>query len=152
VGGSISRDPEWPPASNTVSGSADDVIQARDVAGGVHFYGGRDRLRTPPRQLPAGTRVFVNRVEDLARLDLFLDGRADDERSVTLCVLAGTAGVGKTSLAVHWAHRVIDRFPDGQLYVNLHGYDPGPQVSPHQALERFLLALQVPAESIPADL
>ncbi|WP_309113663.1 NB-ARC domain-containing protein [Saccharothrix sp.] len=117
----------------------------------MHFYGGHRGRRDPPRQLPADVRGFVNRVDDLDRLDRLLGDGSGPERSLALCILVGTAGVGKTSLAVHWAHRVVDRFPDGQLYVNLHGYDPGPPVTPHQALERFLGALQVPAESIPAD-
>lgn len=117
----------------------------------MHFYGDRGGRRVPPRQLPAGVRGFVNRVDDLDRLDRILGESTGSEGSPALCILVGTAGVGKTSLAVHWAHRVVGRFPDGQLYVNLHGYDPGPPVTPHQALERFLTALQVPPESIPAD-
>lgn len=66
-------------------------------------------------------------------------------------VIAGTAGVGKTSLTLRWAHQVRDRFPDGQLYVNLRGYDPGPPVAVHQALHRFLTALGVPANDVPQD-
>ena len=69
-----------------------------------------------------------------------------------ISAIAGTAGMGKTSLAVHWAHRVRERFPDGELYVNLRGYDPGPPVTPDQALDGFLRALDVPAEKIPPDL
>ncbi|MEQ0560789.1 tetratricopeptide repeat protein [Amycolatopsis sp. NEAU-NG30] len=101
-----------------------------------------------PRQLPADVHGFVNRVEDLARLDEIAGDPADPAATI---VLVGTAGVGKTSLAVHWAHRVRERFTDGQLYVNLHGYDPGPPVTPHEVLERFLQALDVPGQAIPAD-
>src|SRR5262249_22385141 len=62
-------------------------------------------------------------------------------------------GVGKTALAVHWAQQVADRFPDGQLYVNLRGFDPSGQVMvPAEAVRRFLDALQVPPERIPVDL
>ncbi|WP_225846908.1 tetratricopeptide repeat protein [Streptomyces sp. HPF1205] len=64
-------------------------------------------------------------------------------------MIVGTAGVGKTSLAVRWAHQVRDLFPDGQLYVNLHGYDPGPPVAATDVLVRFLRALDIPVERIP---
>lgn len=135
-----------------LSGFAGDVVQARDVSGGVHFH----RLTDPgtssvPRQLPSDVRDFVDRSEDLARLDLILAGEETDATVPALCVIAGTAGVGKTSLAVHWAHKVLDQFPDGQLYVNLRGYDPGSPVTPDQALDRFLRALEVPGSAIPTD-
>jgi len=72
---------------------------------------------------------------------------------VAICAVSGTAGVGKTALAVHWAHRVAGRFPDAQLYVNLRGFDPaGAALDPGQALRRFLDAFGVPAARIPADL
>jgi tetratricopeptide (TPR) repeat protein len=61
------------------------------------------------------------------------------------------AGVGKTALAVHWAHRARDQFPDGDLYVNLRGYGPGPPLLPSQGLEEFLKAMDVPPERIPHD-
>jgi NB-ARC domain-containing protein/tetratricopeptide repeat protein len=64
-------------------------------------------------------------------------------------VISGTAGVGKTALAVRWAHQLQDRFPDGQLYVNLRGYHPGPPMTPEQALDCFLRALDVSVEKIP---
>lgn len=68
-----------------------------------------------------------------------------------MLVIAGTAGVGKTSLALHWAHTVQERFPDGQLYADLRGYDPGAPAIPEQVLDRFLRALDVPSAAIPAD-
>lgn len=67
-------------------------------------------------------------------------------------VIAGTAGAGKTSLALRWAHQVRERFPDGQLYANLRGYDPGEPVTAREALHRFLTALGTPAQAVPEDL
>jgi hypothetical protein len=72
---------------------------------------------------------------------------------VIIAALSGTAGVGKTTLAVHWAHRVSARFPDGQLYVNLKGFDPGGEaLDPSEAARGFLEAFGVPVTRIPADL
>lgn len=105
-----------------------------------------------PRQLPADVRGFVNRVDEFERLNAVLTGEDGDPRVISVCVIAGTAGVGKTSLALRWAHRIQDRFPDGQLYVNLRGYDPGEPVTAHDALHRFLIALGVRAHSVPQDL
>ena len=70
---------------------------------------------------------------------------------VSVHVVAGTAGAGKTSLVLHWAHQVKDRFPDGQLFVNLRGYDPGEPVTAAQALQRFLRALGVAPSDVPQD-
>jgi tetratricopeptide (TPR) repeat protein len=101
-----------------------------------------------PRQLPADVYGFTGRSDQLAELDKLLDGPG-----VVVAAVSGTAGVGKTSLAVHWAHRVADRFPDGQLYVNLRGFDPaGTPLDPSAALRGFLVALGVPAGQVPADL
>jgi tetratricopeptide (TPR) repeat protein len=68
-----------------------------------------------------------------------------------ISAIGGTAGVGKTALAVHWAHQVAGRFPDGQLYVNLRGYDPGQPMPAADALARFLRCLGVPGQDIPAE-
>lgn len=110
---------------NELSGSAKEVIQAGSVTGGIHFHGTGRTDDGVPRQLPANVPGFVNRHGELEQLDLLLPDESDDGRAMAPCVVVGTAGVGKTSLAVHWAHRTAPRFPDGQLYVNLHGYDPG---------------------------
>ncbi|MEO3777284.1 tetratricopeptide repeat protein [Micromonospora sp. B11E3] len=132
-----------------LSGPAD-LVQARDVYGGVHFHGGEASQGPPPRQLLGDVRGFVNRVEELRALNRLLSdgGRSAD---VTLSVITGTAGVGKTALALRWAHSVRHRFPDGQLYANLRGYDPGQPARPEQVLDRFLRALGVPPTAIPAD-
>ena len=77
-----------------------------------------------PAQLPANVSKFIGRREHLSQLDELVAAQGD-AASVGISVIAGTAGVGKTALALHWAHRVRDRFPDGQLFVNLRGFDPG---------------------------
>ncbi len=101
-----------------------------------------------PRQLPREVASFTGRRGEMAALDGLL---ADvGETGPAAAVIAGTAGVGKTALAVHWAHRVSERFPDGQLFVNLRGFDPaGLVMPPTEAIRRFLDALHVPAQRIP---
>ncbi|GIG94385.1 SARP family transcriptional regulator [Plantactinospora mayteni] len=107
---------------------------------------------TVPRQLPADVRGFAARAAELARLDAILASTGEHGTAVPVCVVSGTAGVGKTALAVHWAHRVSDRFPDGQLYVNLRGFDPtGATMSPAEAVRGFLDALAVRPDRIPAS-
>ncbi|QHF98680.1 hypothetical protein DEH18_20555 [Streptomyces sp. NHF165] len=128
------------------------MVQAGHVDGGIHFHGGS---RAPghgaarPRQLPHDTRHFVNRTAELGQLDDLLGpGRDTPSAEASVCVVAGTPGAGKTSLALRWAHRARDRFPDGQLYINLHGYDPQEPVTAQQALHGFLLGLGVPSGSV----
>ena len=101
-----------------------------------------------PAQLPAGTRHFVGRAAELVALtDLLEEARAAGV-AVT-AVIGGTAGVGKTALAVHWARLSAGRFPGGQLYVNLRGFDPsGAPVAAADAIRGFLDAL-VPSGQIP---
>ncbi|HEU5356630.1 MAG TPA: tetratricopeptide repeat protein [Actinocrinis sp.] len=137
--------------SSALSGAAHDVIQARDIAGGVHFHTARQPQdgAVVPHQLPADIHGFVGRREEIGKLEALL---SDDGAPATLMVVAGTAGVGKTSLAVHFAHRVRSRFADGQLFLNLRGYDAGPPLAAMAALERFLRALGVPPTAIPASL
>ncbi|MFY1686736.1 ATP-binding protein [Plantactinospora sp. WMMB782] len=105
--------------------------------------------RSVPRQLPADVFGFTGRGEQLAHLDDMLAGPAPT--AVVISAVSGTAGVGKTALAVHWAHRVADRFPDGQLYLNLRGYDPEQPMRPTDALARLLASLRVTGAEIPVD-
>ncbi|HEV2782537.1 MAG TPA: BTAD domain-containing putative transcriptional regulator [Actinophytocola sp.] len=100
-----------------------------------------------PAQLPPDTHGFAGREAELRRLDDLADGGSATARIV---VLSGTAGVGKTTLAVHWAHRVRAGFPGGQLYVNLRGFDPtGSPVNPAEAVRGFLEAFEVPPDRVP---
>ncbi|MEV4823307.1 tetratricopeptide repeat protein [Micromonospora sp. NPDC049274] len=100
-----------------------------------------------PAQLPADGFGFVGRAGALARLDEILARAVDQPTAMGLAMVSGTAGVGKTALAVHWAHRVAAQFPDGQLYVNLRGFDPGGvPVSPSTALAGFVNALAGPGD------
>ena len=106
-----------------------------------------------PAQLPPPVAAFAGRDTELARLDVIGDGQADEASAVTIAVITGTAGVGKTALAVSWAHRAAARFPGGQLYVDLRGFDPaGPALDPGRALRGFFEALAVPPERIPEGL
>ncbi len=104
-----------------------------------------------PRQLPAAVGHFTGRVDELAELTALLRPAGQTPSTMVISAIGGTAGVGKTALAVHWAHQVADRFPDGQLYVNLRGYDSGQPTSAADALGRFLRALGVPGHDIPAE-
>ena len=103
-------------------------------------------------QLPSDVRGFAGRADELARLDAVLDGAATGSRSLVIAAVTGTAGVGKTALAVHWAHRVRARFPDGQMYLNLRGFDTGGSaMTPAEALRVLLDGLGVASERVPQD-
>lgn len=104
-----------------------------------------------PAHLPMDTPVFAGRTGELAQLDALLD-RADHGPAVVVAAVWGGPGVGKTTLAVHWAHRVGNHFPDGQLYVDLRGFDQQGPLSPSQAICSVLGVLGVPSEQFPADL
>ncbi|WP_155368312.1 AfsR/SARP family transcriptional regulator [Catellatospora vulcania] len=108
-------------------------------------------VEAPPRQLPLALPGFVGRDGELARLNAALDTSDTGPAGVDITTVSGMAGVGKTTLALHWAHRAVDRFPDGQLYANLRGYDDADTVSPADALVAFLEALGVPIGRIPTS-
>ena len=101
-----------------------------------------------PRQLPADVAAFTGRLAELTDLD-----RLPDTTSVVITSIDGMPGIGKTALAVHAAHRFADRYPDGQLFVDLHGHTPGvvPR-RPTEVLEHMLRALGVPGTQIPSGL
>jgi DNA-binding SARP family transcriptional activator len=110
------------------------------------------RERVVPAELPHDTPGFAGRTGELDRLHSLLapartQGTAN---TVVISAIGGAAGIGKTALAVHWAHQVRGRFPDGQLYVNLHGFDHDRQpLEPGEALELLLRSLGLAASEIP---
>ncbi|MEU9736029.1 BTAD domain-containing putative transcriptional regulator [Streptomyces sp. NPDC048002] len=106
-----------------------------------------------PAQLPADLPVFVGRHAELDRIRALLPEHGGPPGTVVISAIGGMGGIGKTTLAVRWAHEIADRFPDGQLYINLRGFDPtGSIVPPESAIGVFLGALGVPPMSIPAGL
>jgi DNA-binding SARP family transcriptional activator/tetratricopeptide (TPR) repeat protein len=108
--------------------------------------------RPTPAQLPADVPVFTGRADQLRRLDALLPP-AGTGAGVTIVAIVGLAGAGKTALAVHWAHRVRERFADGQLFVDLCGYHPSaPPVPAAEALHGFLDALGVAPARVPVGL
>lgn len=124
----------------TVHGS---VVQAGAIHGDVHLHGSQGVA--VPRQLPAVASTFSGRRSELDQLDSAVG-------AVVISAVNGTAGVGKTALALHWAHRVADRFPDGQLYVNMRGFEPDHEpMSAAEAVRGFLDALGVPTDAIPIN-
>lgn len=102
-----------------------------------------------PRQLPLSATGFVDRTAHLRHLDALAE---EAEVRVPVAVLSGPPGVGKTALAVHWAHHARARFPDGCLYVGVRAHAPGPRTEAAQALDSLLRALGVPPDRIPLDL
>ncbi|MFB0619603.1 BTAD domain-containing putative transcriptional regulator [Streptomyces sp. AGS-58] len=106
-----------------------------------------------PAQLPHEVAAFIDRSGELDEVPAMPCGNDSLPHAAPISVISGMAGVGKTTLAVHWAHRVADRFPDGQLYVNLRGFDPsGAVVEAGEAIRGFLDALGVPPDRVPRGL
>lgn len=133
------------------SSVAGNSVQAGVVHGDIHFHQGTAQETAVPHQLPGAARHFVNRAVEQDVLTTLLNGASSDG-VVLISTIDGTAGVGKSTLAVHWGHRQLDRFPDGQLYVNLRGFDPTAEpMSPADALASFLSALGAAAEHMPDD-
>jgi tetratricopeptide (TPR) repeat protein/transcriptional regulator with XRE-family HTH domain len=121
-------------------------------ASGTGTGRGRDSGAAVPRQLPAAVSDFTGRAAELAALTRILDAAGDKAPgAVVISAIGGTAGVGKTALAMRWAHQVAHRFTDGQLHVNLRGFDPsGTPATPAEAIRGFLGALGVASDAMPA--
>lgn len=114
--------------------------------------------RTPagplkPEQIPAGVGTFTGRQADLLALDAAVSSGGSRANGAALPVVAvvGDAGVGKSALAISWAHRVTKHFPDGQIYVDLHGHSAAPAVTPVDALRQILRSLGTPPAWIPIE-
>ncbi len=127
-------------------------VLRQDLAVSIEAVLTEPAIRPGPAQLPADIVAFAGRHDELLELDTVRE-TSSHSQAVTIISISGTPGVGKTTLAVHWAHRVRKHFPDGQLYVNLRGYDPsGVVMPPAEALRLFLDALGVAPQAIPVDL
>lgn len=107
-------------------------------------------VRVVPRQLPGDLGTFVGRAKTLDALDGVLE-RAGETTPAPIVALVGPGGIGKTALALRWAHAVAGRFPDGQLFADLKGFSDTAPVAPSLVLHRFLRALGVPGDDIPSD-
>ncbi|MEU4770017.1 tetratricopeptide repeat protein [Actinosynnema sp. NPDC023794] len=159
---------------NAASGVVGGVVQAGVVHGDVHLHPAPvSPAPVIPRQLPAAPGLFAGRAAELARLDRVLtvaalaaatpngqepapvDPSADlplEGVTVMVSAIGGAGGIGKTYLALAWAHRNLDRFPDGQLFVDLHGFSPtNDPTDPAVAVRGFLDALDVDPGRVPTD-
>lgn len=149
--------------------SAPDAVSAAEIhgtdrTGGSDRTGGADSpaavgdARVRPSQLPADLALFTGRRYEIDCATALLHAHeasaaASASSAAPVAVVDGMAGAGKTTLAVHFAHRIADRYPDGSLYVNLRGYDPGgSRTDPGVAVEAFLVALGVAPHEIPEGL
>lgn len=141
-----------PELGNTLSGSVSGgAVQAAVVHGGIAFHNAPSTPPPVPRQLLGAPVHFTDRAAELAELNEALaDNRREGIRM--FAVLSGPAGVGKTALALHWAHTARDRFTDGQLYVDLAGFSGSEPVTPEDALGLFLRSLGVPSREVPVEI
>lgn len=147
-GASLSRgdgDPCGEPfeVHNQISGDVfGPAVQARTIHGGIHVHQDRPRLPKPAQLPPAGD--LCGRSRDLSALDA-----ASRHQTV---VISGPPGIGKTALAVHWAHSRSENFRDGQLFADMRGHAPDGPAGPAEVLSRFLRALGIPPQDLPAEL
>ncbi|KOX21268.1 hypothetical protein ADK67_27655 [Saccharothrix sp. NRRL B-16348] len=158
-------------ALNTMSGTASAVVQAGVIHGDVHLHPApTPSVPSVPRQLPAAPAVFTGRTAELATLDRALAAARSEHHddhlrpgwagaeppagtAVMISAIGGAAGIGKTTLALTWAHRNLHRFPDGQLFADLQGFSPtGRPTPPADAARGFLTALGIDPAALPSNL
>ncbi|WP_424890360.1 BTAD domain-containing putative transcriptional regulator [Streptomyces sp. XH2] len=136
-----------------LSGRPEPRLPGTDTAP-VPLAGRRSAFRDTPKpvQLPSSARGFVGRAKELAWLEEVVSGESARGGATTpVAVVDGPAGAGKTAFVLQLAHRLVDRFPDGQLYVDLRGSGPeGRAVSAGDALGQVLVSLGVDSSRIPA--
>lgn len=145
------RETENRVAASAILGS---IVQAANISGGIHIHSQPEQQQSArflPKQLPPAVRGFVNRFREIVRLRRSL-GSPEAEASPSVIVIVGSAGVGKTALALHWLHSIRDDFTDGDLFLNLRGYDADRPVPAIASLERMLRDLGVPPNQIPSGL
>ncbi|MGW5742030.1 tetratricopeptide repeat protein [Amycolatopsis sp. NPDC003861] len=117
----------------------------------LHFNVKQRDLVTP-KQLPAPSQWFYGRDGELSDIDSAMARTQSGTPAIVIAAIAGVGGIGKTALALHWAYRNASRFPDGQLYVNLRGFDPtGVHLSPTAAIDGFLSAFGVDSGGMPYE-
>lgn len=140
-----------PSSSSPLRQLTPQILGGTDPARSAGAIGSEARYRRPA-QLPRDVPHFCGRQSAIDRLDAILTAASEQPHGVPVVAICGTAGVGKTTLAVHWAHRVAGEFPHGHLYVNLHDFDPAaPPVSHAEAVRQLLDALGVPPQRIPLE-
>jgi tetratricopeptide (TPR) repeat protein len=143
-------DPSDPSVRNEIRGAVTGpIIQAHTVAGDLHIYPAQ-RVALP-RQLPVALHQLAGRADELTVLTELLEASSQQANTVVISAISGTAGIGKTALALHWAHQVASRFPDGQLYVNLQGFGQERPLDVAQVLTDLLQALGTAPDAIPAS-
>ncbi|HEY3748255.1 MAG TPA: tetratricopeptide repeat protein [Pseudonocardiaceae bacterium] len=153
--GNAARLPAWHQVGNDIRGTVTgSVVQAGSV-GQIHYHlhdyqeTGASAGGAVPAQLPRSPEYFTSRERELADLSRWQTTEADQP---PLIVISGQAGVGKTTLALHWLRGAREQFSDGQLYVDLGGFSAGEPVDPAEVLEWFLAALGLPSDRVPGDL
>lgn len=152
TGRSVPGEQTWPAMRallETIPSRLTGVSDWEDLYQRVRAERGRPAFRSAPHHLPPGTRPFVAREAESRLLGELLD--LSGAQSTPIVVIAGSPGVGKTALAVDWANRMADRFPDGILYVDLQGWGPGRELTAAEILPGWLRAVGLDPAALPAD-
>ena len=134
---------------NHLGSTTGHVVQAHTITGDVHFHASRES-HPVPRQLPAPPTGFTNRIAEISELSAQFG--AGPRAPGRVAVISGPGGIGKTAFALHWAHHHRNWFPDGQLFVDLCGFDPNATpAAPKSVVRGFLHALGASANDLTSD-